>query len=173
MTSTRRERYGKMATEAASMHRQCTHMHPESGEESGEGRGEGSGEGFGEGFGEGSMTTEAAAMRPHCMPMRPGSTEGSGEGSGDGLTAAAEHRHSKPMHPGPGELDAMRELSEDERREYDRKTTEEKKKAVHKRLAQLGACYAGYNWVRVSGGYRCSANVCFISDARMRLDVDA
>jgi hypothetical protein len=83
------------------------------------------------------------------------------------IEAAADHQHCMPMRSGSRDLGEMRHLSEDERKEYEAKTTQEQKKMIQKNLARLGACNYGCGWVRVSGGFRCSDYVCFISDSQV------
>ncbi|TRX93753.1 hypothetical protein FHL15_005429 [Xylaria flabelliformis] len=39
-------------------------------------------------------------------------------------------------------------------------------------LRKLGRCPVGFEWTHVSGGYRCEAGVCFVSDAEVRDMVD-
>jgi hypothetical protein len=43
----------------------------------------------------------------------------------------------------------------------------EKDQQCQKKIRTLGRCYAGYPWVKESGGYRCAYGSCFVSDAML------
>ncbi|KAF3920176.1 hypothetical protein AA313_de0204591 [Arthrobotrys entomopaga] len=51
----------------------------------------------------------------------------------------------------------LREKQEEEKRE----------KEIQKRIREMGLCYAGYDWVKQDGGYRCSAGVCWLSETSL------
>ncbi|KAK0214978.1 P-loop containing nucleoside triphosphate hydrolase protein [Armillaria fumosa] len=54
------------------------------------------------------------------------------------------------------------------RREAEEKARKQDQKAREK-LTAMGVCVAGYLWIKQSGGYRCSAGACFVSDAALGL----
>jgi len=56
---------------------------------------------------------------------------------------------------------------EAKRREEERKRKEEAK--VQVKLRQMGVCVAGFQWIKMSGGYRCAGGSHFVSDAQLGL----
>lgn len=46
---------------------------------------------------------------------------------------------------------------------------QQREKRVQETLRQMGQCVAGYQWIKQSGGYRCSAGGHFVSDAQLGL----
>lgn len=74
---------------------------------------------------------------------------------------------------GPGVSDIIwDQLQEDRRNQesYEKEMGQEERRKgeeAQERLQKIGACSAGYGWIKQTGGYRCSAGVCFISDERL------
>lgn len=54
--------------------------------------------------------------------------------------------------------EAARKRAEDER----------KRQAIQEKLKQISPCPAGYAWLNVGGGWRCSAGGHFVSDRELK-----
>jgi hypothetical protein len=106
-----------------------------------------------------NMATESAAAHSHCTPMHTAKAAGDMNQTHQ-LSESSHHEHQLLSHHGHQVShleEALQALGE----------TKEKRKAVQQKLQQLGACSAGYGWVKVSGGYKCSAGICFLSDGQV------
>lgn len=71
-----------------------------------------------------------------------------------------EHNVRVAKEKARAELERLRRVEETRQRDEAR---------VQTRLDQIGNCVAGYKWIRQSGGYRCWAGACFVTDAQLAM----
>jgi DNA replication protein DnaC len=65
------------------------------------------------------------------------------------------------------EEQARQRAAEAERRQQAQETARRKEQEVQQKLRRIGRCVAGYEWVKIPGGYRCWAGGHTVSDAEI------